>query len=317
MASPQQPVPLHLICGFLGAGKTTLLRRILAQQPADESLAVLVNEFGKLGIDGELLSGFSSQVRELRAGCICCELRVDFVRTLGDLLTGFGPQRVVVETTGVADPSHLIDAVQEVAKERPVALASVVTVVEAEMFGMRKMFGPFYQNQIQAGDLVLLNKTDLIAPEQVEPALAVLSQINPGARLLPVVHCAVERELILNPQGRGRRPAGAANLDLRPITSLAEGPDHRPGGDGFVSFFFESQSPLRRACLDEFLAALPWEMFRVKGFVRTEDGPLALNYTYRRPSWEPQEFSGPSRLALVGWRLKEADFLARLQACCQ
>lgn len=68
-----QAIPIHLICGFLGAGKTTLLQRILAQQPGDESLAVLVNEFGKLGVDGELLQGFASQVRELKAGCICCQ----------------------------------------------------------------------------------------------------------------------------------------------------------------------------------------------------------------------------------------------------
>ncbi|RJX35068.1 MAG: cobalamin biosynthesis protein CobW [Desulfarculus sp.] len=310
-----EPTPLHLICGFLGAGKTTLLRRILAQQPADESLAVLVNEFGKLGIDGELLSGFSSQVRELRAGCICCELRVDFLRTLAEVLTNFQPQRVVVETTGVADPRDLITAVQEVGREHPLALASVVTVVDAEMFPVRRMFGPFYLNQIKAGDLVLLNKTDLIEPEAVEPAFAALSQINPGARLLPVVHCAVERELILDPQGRGLRPAGQEAVpDLSQIASLA-GPDHRPGEDGFVSFFFESESPLRRQCLDEFLAGLPWEMFRVKGFVRTEAGPLALNYTYRRPSWEPTAFSGPSRLACVGWRLEPAEFLGRLAAC--
>lgn len=315
MSSHQVPTPLHLICGFLGAGKTTLLQRILAQQPAEESLAVLVNEFGKLGIDGELLSGFAAQVRELRAGCICCELRVDFVRTLGEVLAGFKPQRVVVEATGLADPGDLIKAVEEVARTSLVQLASVITVVDAEIFTRRDMFGPFYLNQIRAGDLVLLNKTDLVDPAQVEPLVQVLAQINPGARLLPVVHCALERELIIHPQGRGQGPGPAGPVDLSQITSLAQGPDHRPGGDGFVAFSFHSRRPLRRACLEDYLAGLPWELFRVKGLLRTDQGPLALNYTYRRPQWEPAEFEGPSRLAFVGWRLEPSDVLGPLALC--
>jgi G3E family GTPase len=312
----KRPIPLHLICGFLGSGKTTLLRRILAQQPQDESLAVLVNEFGKVGVDGELLDGFESTVRELRAGCICCELRIDFLRTLQDVLENFKPQRLVVEATGVADPGEMIKALGEASLEGRVELASVVTVVDADMFGMREVFGPFYENQIKAGDLVLLNKTDLVESGQVEGITAELVRLNPGGVTLPVVQCAVERSLILSPQGHGLRPQGAGLMDLTEITSLALGPDHRPGGgDEFVSFSFESEALLSRACLEEFLAGLPWELFRVKGFVRTERGPEILNYTYRRPTWEAGEFDGPSRLAFVGWRLEPETILAPLHKC--
>ncbi|MCB2225640.1 MAG: GTP-binding protein [Desulfarculaceae bacterium] len=312
-----QDIPIHLICGFLGAGKTTLLQRVLAQQPADESLAVLVNEFGKMGLDGELLEGFSSLVRELRAGCICCELRVDFLRTLAEVVNNFAPQRIVVEATGVADPNEMIKAIEEAAKELPLTLGSVVSLVEPEMFARREVFGPFYNNQIKAGDLVLLNKTDTIPPEEVEPLAAELAALNPGAVVLPVVHAAVERRLILEPGGKGLRQGTLGGLiNLMEITSLAQGPGHLPGiEDGFVAFSYEDPAPLSRACLEKYLASLPWEVFRVKGFVNSDQGPLLVNYTYRRPQIEPVEAEGPTRLALVGWRLDQAAVLGPLEDC--
>jgi G3E family GTPase len=314
-----QAIPLHLICGFLGAGKTTLLRRILAQQPRDESLAVVVNEFGKLGVDGELLEGFESQVRELRAGCICCELRRDFLNTLDEVVENFAPQCIVVEATGVADPNEMIKAVEEAAQNGPVELGSVISVVEPDMYSRREVFGPFYENQIKAGDLLLLNKTDTIAPEEVEPLTADLAALNPGALVLPVVHCAVERRLILEPQGRGLRGGAPAGLiDLSEITSLAQGPSHLPGADdGFVAFAYQDQAPLSRECLERYLASLPWEVFRVKGFVPSDQGSLMINYTFRRPQIEPAAADGPARLAFVGWRLDEEEILAPLRQCRQ
>ena len=310
-------IPVHLICGFLGAGKTTLVQRILAQQPPEESLAVLVNEFGKLGVDGELLTGFDSLVRELRAGCICCELRLDFINTLREIVEGFAPQRIVVEATGVADPNQMIKAMEEPLLSGLVELGSVVSLVEPEMFAEREVFGPFYENQIKAGDLVLLNKTDTIAQEEVEPLAAQLSALNPGARVLPTVHCALERRLILEPGGHGLRqntPSGL--IDLSEITSLAAGPSHLPNAeDGFISFSYEDPAPLSRECLEEYLASLPWEVFRVKGFVTTDQGPLLINYTYRRPQLEPADQEGPTRLAFVGWQLDQEAVLGPLAAC--
>ena len=103
-------VPVHLICGYLGAGKTTLLGRLLAEQPAEEKLAVLVNEFGDLGIDGGLLEGFDSEVMEMASGCICCVLKADFMSSVTRILTNFSPQRIVVEATGLAEAGKLLIA---------------------------------------------------------------------------------------------------------------------------------------------------------------------------------------------------------------
>ncbi len=304
-------IPVHLVCGFLGAGKTTLLRRLLAEQPREERLAVLVNEFGRLGIDGRLLQGFSARVRELRAGCICCELRVDFQRALAELVERFAPGRILVEATGLAGAGDLAGAVEEAAARLPVAVGSVVTVVDAELFPRRELFGAAYFDQIAAAELLLLNKTDLVPPEEVEAMAAELGEMNPRARLVPVVHCEVERELVLNPLGGSRPLAPPAGLDLAPRPPA---PAEHTGG--FREFSFQEPGSFDPECLLEWLAALPWRCLRVKGLVSLPAGPHLLNHTYRRPELSPWPGAGQgNRLAFVTWELEPQEVLPGLERC--
>ena len=314
------PVPVHLVCGFLGAGKTTLLRRLLASQPSQERLAVLVNEFGKLGIDGRLLEGFDSTVRELAGGCICCELRLNFVSCLQDILHAFSPDRIVVETTGLADPADIVAAVEDASAGGALELASLITVVDCELFSKRDMFGASYFNQIKAADLLLLNKTDLLEPEEVVPMSEELARLNPRARIMPVVHCAVDREIILDPlPGSERpRPPAPARLDqgLESLAAPSAKLGHTgQGDDGFLAFSFQDPRPLDRGCLEKFLSQLPWQVFRVKGFVRLEQGGLMLNYTYRRPEFQTSQPPEATNLAFVAWQVEPEDILLRLRQC--
>ncbi len=312
------PVPVHLVCGFLGAGKTTLVRRLLASQPGQERLAVLVNEFGKLGIDGRLLEGFDSTVRELTGGCICCELRLNFVTCLQDILQAFAPDRIVVETTGLADPADIVAAVQDASGEGGLELASLVTVVDCELFGKRDIFGASYFNQIKAADLLLLNKTDLLEQEQVVPMSEELARLNPRARIMPVVHCAVDRQIILDPlPGVKRSPSPLSPAqDLAGLAFSPDKPDHSGrGDDGFVAFSFQDHRPLERECLEDFLAGLPWQVFRVKGSVRLARGGLLLNYTYRRPELQECQPPASTELAFVAWRVDAEEVLSRLRGC--
>ena len=311
-------MPVHLICGFLGAGKTTLLRRILAEQPSEERLVVLVNEFGELGIDGEWLQGFESEVKELASGCICCTLKADFVMSLVAALKDFRPHRVIVEATGLAEAGDLSGAVYETAKRSDVELGSVATVVDADFFNYREMLGPLYFNQIKHADLVLLNKTDLVEPVQVDEFMGELTELNPTARIMPVVHCAVDRATILFPLAGGTGSAGAKGaappLDLS-LTGKADGHDH-DSTEGFVGFAFEDDEVVFDPDkFDEFLAELPWGVFRLKGFVRFPDGLVSLNYTYRRPEFTPTETGGRTRLAFVGWQIDSEQVLLGLKRC--
>lgn len=313
-------VPVHLLTGFLGAGKTTLLHRLLAEQPAEERLAVLVNEFGRVGIDGELLAGFSSQVRELRSGCICCELKNDFVAGLREILEQYQPGRVVVEATGLADAADLVGAVEAAAESGGLELASVVCVVDAEMFSEREMFGASYFSQIAAADLVLLNKIDLIEEPEIADMSQALAELNPAARLVPSVRCAVDRATIIGPRGPGgpvrEAPLAGFQNGLTTLGDLTSRPCHTPGhADGFAAFDFEDSGLMDQGRLDQVLASLPWQVMRIKGYVRLEAGSRLLNYTYRRPEFTDLAEDRPTRLALVGWQVDPEEVLAKLRGC--
>ena len=178
-------MPLHLICGFLGSGKTTLLRRLLDQQPPEERLAIMVNEFGELGIDGQILDGFDSQVLEVTGGCICCTLKTNFIAGLNWLLDEFKPDRIIVEASGLAEAGSLAQMAQGVESLKRLALISVVTVVDADFFTCREGMGSLYFDQIKTAGLILLNKTDLVPAGEVEDLARAVAEINPTARIPP------------------------------------------------------------------------------------------------------------------------------------
>jgi G3E family GTPase len=319
-------IPVHLICGFLGSGKTTLLRRILAEQPAAEKLVVLVNEFGDLGIDGSLLGGFDSEVLELTSGCICCVLKADFIASMRDLIQTFSPERIIVEASGLAETGDLSQAVEQLAKHTDAFVASVANVVDAEILEHRDILGPLFFNQIKHGDLLILNKTDLVDASMIPALTEVLMEINPKARVMPVVHCAVDRNTILAPL---REPKSAEELisdskappqDILP--DLTKTPDredashdHHHDHCDFVSFAYQSGDILNPECLNAFLNELPWEIFRLKGYIRLPQGPQVLNYTYRRPEFTPINEDRPNKLVFIGWKVKEEDFLPKLKGC--
>lgn len=319
-------IPVHLICGFLGSGKTTLLRRILAEQPAAEKLVVLVNEFGDLGIDGSLLGGFDSEVLELTNGCICCVLKVDFIASMRDLIQTFSPERIVVEASGLAETGDLSKAVEQLAKDTDAFVASVANVVDAEILEHRDMMGPLFFNQIKQGDLLILNKTDLVNASMIPELTEALMEINPKARVIPVVHCAVDRTTILAPL---REPKSEEELisDLKAtpqdiLPDLIKTPDredtsheHHHDHCDFVSFAYQSEDTLNPECLNAFLKELPWEIFRLKGYIRLPEGSHVLNYTYRRPEFTPNSEDRPNKLVFIGWKVKKDDFLPKLKAC--
>ncbi|MCB2186829.1 MAG: GTP-binding protein [Deltaproteobacteria bacterium] len=304
-----QGVPVHLVLGFLGSGKTTLVSRLQAGQPPEESLFTLVNELGDVGADGVLLEQAGSPVRELAGGCICCGLLGQFQGILKDVVREQHPARILVEATGVAESTDLVPLIRSPEMAPWVRLASVITVVDAATYQEKKRFGSMLDNQVQAADLVILNKVDLVARDRVTELLAELARVNPRARVVPATRSEVARDLVVAPQGpaAGELPA----LDLGGDAAL---PGSR-GADGFVTFYFVEDRPFARQRLEEFLAGLPWEVFRVKGRVLCEEGPCFLNYTYGRPEFSPGDDLGLTRLAFVAWQARPADFLEPLRAC--
>ena len=197
-----QQIPVTVLTGYLGAGKTTLLNRILTEDHG-RKYAVIVNEFGEIGIDNDLIVETDEEIYEMNNGCICCTVRGDLIRVVQNLMKRPGRfDAVVVETTGLADPAPVAqtffmdDDVR--AKSR---LDSVIALADAKHLLMRLKDSPEAEDQIAFADIVLLNKTDLVDADELARVEAVIRQINPSARIFRTSRADVDLKEILE-QGR-------------------------------------------------------------------------------------------------------------------
>jgi G3E family GTPase len=179
-----EKIPVTVLTGYLGAGKTTLLNRILSE-PHGKKYAVIVNEFGEIGIDNDLIVGADEEVFEMNNGCICCTVRGDLIRIIDGLMRRKGKfDAIIVETTGLADPAPVAQTFfvdENVGKK--VRLDAVVTVADAKWLRDRLRDAPEAKNQIAFADVILLNKTDLVTPEELREIEARIRGINPYAKL--------------------------------------------------------------------------------------------------------------------------------------
>lgn len=177
-------IPVTVLTGYLGAGKTTLLNRILTEDHG-KKFAVIVNEFGEAGIDGDLVVGADEEVFEMNNGCICCTVRGDLIRILDGLMKRKGKfDAIIVETTGLADPAPVAQTFfvdQDVGDAT--RLDAVVTVTDAKWLTERLKDAPEAKNQIAFADIIILNKTDLVTPDELASVEAAIRAINPYAKL--------------------------------------------------------------------------------------------------------------------------------------
>src|ERR1700745_3736807 len=217
-----QKIPVTVLTGYLGAGKTTLLNRILSENHG-KKYAVIVNEFGEIGIDNDLIIGADEEVFEMNNGCVCCTVRGDLVRIMEGLMKRKGKfDAIIVETTGLADPAPVAQTFfvdEDVQKNA--RLDAVVTVADAKWLSDRLKDAPEAKNQIAFADVIVLNKTDLVSKGELSEVEARIRGINPYAKLHRTERCKVELSDVLE---RGAFDLDRI-LDIEP-DFLEPGDDH-------------------------------------------------------------------------------------------
>ena len=191
-------IPVTVLTGYLGAGKTTLLNRILTE-PHGKKFAVIVNEFGEIGIDNDLVVGADEEVFEMNNGCICCTVRGDLIRIIEGLMKRKGKfDAIIVETTGLADPAPVAQTffVDEDVSARA-RLDAVVTVVDARWLKNQLKDAPEVKNQIAFADVIVLNKIDLVSAEELVSAEKSIRSINAYATIHKTTRSSVPLDAVL------------------------------------------------------------------------------------------------------------------------
>jgi G3E family GTPase len=219
MSTSSSPIPVTVITGFLGAGKTTLLNRILTENHG-KRIAVIENEFGEIGIDHQLVIQSDEEIFELNNGCICCRVRGDLIRILAKLRQRRDKfDTVLIETTGMADPGPVAQTFfTDVEVKDSFILDGIVTVVDAKHVGLHFDDMREVREQIGFADVILLNKTDLVTPSELEKTEAHIRKMNPMAKLYRTENAAIDLGKVLNVGGFDLRRA----LELEPDFLKAE-----------------------------------------------------------------------------------------------
>lgn len=285
-----------VVCGLLGAGKTTFIQNILKQQTSEKTV-VLVNDFAQTGIDGEIISRSGIETIELPNGCVCCTLKFDLISTIQRVLKEFDPAHLVIEPSGMAAVSGILEAL-DIVKLSPVIVIGVIDAVEFMEFYESGMYGSFFEDQIQNSDILIINKIDIASEEMISGTASVIERLNPGA----LVYRTVKARLHEAPSEKRRGPlvktgnSDAFNFDTLSVLV-------RNGIDLHVV----------QEIFDSLGRGIFGEVARAKALIHTSNGPFKFDLVYGKADYEP--FGAPvcrSRLVVIGKNLKKDAIRSKL-----
>ncbi|EKQ69978.1 putative GTPase, G3E family [Leptolyngbyaceae cyanobacterium JSC-12] len=324
---PQSVTPVTIITGFLGSGKTTLLNHILNNRQGLK-IAVIVNEFGDVDIDSQLLVSVDENMVQLGNGCICCTINQSLVDAVYKIVNrNDSIDYIVVETTGIADPLPIMLSFVSTELRDVTRLDSVLTVVDAESFTPSHYDSEAALNQLIFGDIILLNKTDLVSPQVVAELEDYIRSIKSGARIITTQYGKVLLPLILDV---GFNNPNTYCNSYSPTHSHDHGHSHHLENDGFVAVSFESQAlpahlqnrPFDLPKFQNFLDHLPPEIYRAKGIVRFQGSQLryVFQLSGKRCAMKSDRIMSPeqltrNQLVFIGRNLDAEEIKTQLIEC--
>ena len=318
MAVSDTRVPVSIVTGALGSGKTTLLNYLLTEHHGIR-IGVIVNEFGDVGIDADLIETSRDEVIELPNGCVCCTVRGDLVEAVRKTLAR-GVQYILVETSGVAEPGPVANTFlsPELPEIRNRAkLDGIITIVDAEHLAEALAHGETAAEQIAAADVVLLNKTDLVGEEKIVAVERNIRGISPRTYVFRTVRCRAPLDILL--------ATGKFDIDRW----LGENRDHHAHA-GFMAVAVTQDRPLRMDAAAALLRSIPADVFRAKGILcvanlaapgdRAKDVRLVFQKVGKRIEthidrpWRDGE-AHASKLVLIAPKVDQALWQSKLDEC--
>lgn len=330
------PLLTHVITGFLGAGKTTLISALLASKPASERWAILVNEFGQIGIDQTAWSGAGVMIKEVPGGCICCAQNLPMQIALGQIVSQAKADRLIIEPTGLGHPAQILATLREPHWQAQIKLGATLCLVDArQLTDQRVLTHDTFKAQVEVADVLLFSKADMLDDEQRARALAFAAGLRPPKAcvafaseqavdmawldVVPQVQRQQRRSLLHPPQAPVSDEALASSLgrepQVPPYHYVEQALEHTVGGWIFPPAWQFQHDPL-------ITVLMSWQMAgadRVKGVFHTDKGWIFFNATAQDLAIRSSEYRADNRVELIAaqsvdWAAHEQGLLATLTA---
>lgn len=295
-------IKVDVVSGFLGAGKTTLIKRLLKAYEK-EKVVLIENEFGEIGIDGDIVEREGFEVFEISNGCICCIMKKDFVEVFDRIIREFQPGRIIIEPTGISILSEIIDVLNKPVFLDKCSINSLITVVDSVNYlSQRDAFGEFFEDQITNASMLVLSKSQFVDMETVNKTIESVRELNAGA---PIVNSSWDQ---LNDEDIKALASGELMMDFKELLHT----EYKPCSENeFDTFAIETGKKYTREQLEAVLEELKKPQYglvlRGKGFIKGNNCYFNFSYTNGQYIVNSSGVKASGKLCLIGKGLNEPE----------